>query len=60
MSTGLLLKAAPEPDQLADRLAGGPWQGLELGLNTPHVASESALTRAIEVTRAAIEGWTWR
>ena len=36
----LLLKAAPEPDQLADRLDGGPWQGLELGLNAAHVASD--------------------
>ena len=34
MSTGSaaipLLKAAPEPDQLADRLEGGPWRGIEL------------------------------
>jgi O-antigen biosynthesis protein WbqV len=56
MSTGLLLKAAPEPDQLADRLAGGPWRGIELGLNTPHVASDSALARAVEVSRRALEG----
>ena len=56
MSTGLLLKSAPEPDQLADRLAGGPWRGIELGLNTPHVASESALERAIEVSRRALDG----
>jgi nucleoside-diphosphate-sugar epimerase len=56
MSTGLLLKAAPEPDQLADRLEGGPWQGIELGLNPAHVASDHALARAIEVSRAALEG----
>jgi nucleoside-diphosphate-sugar epimerase len=56
MSTGLLLKAAPEADQLADRLAGGPWQGIELGLNPGHVASDSALARAIEVSRTALEG----
>ena len=57
MSTGsLLLKAAPEADQLADRLEGGPWQGIELGLNTAHVASESALARAIEVSLRALEG----
>ena len=57
MSTGfVLLKAAPEPDQLADRLEGGPWQGIELGLNTAHVASESALARAIEASRAALNG----
>jgi nucleoside-diphosphate-sugar epimerase len=56
MSTGLLLKAAPEPDQLADRLAGGPWRGIELGLNTPHVASDSALARAVEVSQRALDG----
>jgi nucleoside-diphosphate-sugar epimerase/sugar phosphate isomerase/epimerase len=56
MSTGLLLKAAPEPDQLADRLAGGPWRGIELGLNTAHVASEAALARAIESSLRALEG----
>jgi FlaA1/EpsC-like NDP-sugar epimerase len=56
MLTGLLLKAAPEADQLADRLEGGPWQGIELGLNTAHVASESALARAIEVTLRALDG----
>jgi nucleoside-diphosphate-sugar epimerase/sugar phosphate isomerase/epimerase len=56
MSTGLLLKSAPEADQLADRLEGGPWQGIELGLNTPHVASESALARAIEVSLRALDG----
>ena len=36
MSTGSasipLLKAAPEADQVAERLAGGPWAGLELCL----------------------------
>jgi nucleoside-diphosphate-sugar epimerase len=56
MSTGFaaipLLKAAPEPDQIADRLQGGPWRGLELALMPPHVADESSLARAIEVTRA--------
>src|SRR5262245_23721255 len=51
MSTGsvLLLKAAPEPDQLADRLEGGPWGGLELGLAAKHIASEGALANAIHV-----------
>jgi nucleoside-diphosphate-sugar epimerase len=49
MSTGCVpfLKAAPEPEQIADRLANGPWRGLELGLNPPHVASEAALEEAI-------------
>jgi nucleoside-diphosphate-sugar epimerase len=51
-----LLKAAPEADQLADRLDGGPWRGIELGLNTTHVASESALARAIEVSLRALDG----
>ncbi len=56
MSTGcVLLKAAPEPDQLANRLEGGPWQGIELGLNTGHVASESAVARAIEVSLRALD-----
>jgi nucleoside-diphosphate-sugar epimerase len=53
MSTGYaaipLLKAAPERDQVADRLAGGPWRGLELCLMPQHVAGEAALARAIEV-----------
>src|SRR5919197_4472254 len=52
MSTGSvaipLLKAAPEPDQIAERLAGGPWRGLELCLGPQHVQDEDALTRAIE------------
>ena len=43
MSTGSaaipLLKAAPEPDQIADRLAGGDWRGLELCLAAHHVAT---------------------
>jgi nucleoside-diphosphate-sugar epimerase len=55
MSTGSvatpLLKAAPEPDQIADRLEGGPWRGLELCLGPRHVSSDKALARAIEVTR---------
>jgi nucleoside-diphosphate-sugar epimerase len=50
------LKAAPEADQLADRLEGGPWHGIELGLNTVHVASDSALARAIEVSLGALDG----
>src|SRR5215211_3985644 len=52
MSTGSaaipLLKAAPEPDQLADRLDGGPWRGIELCLAGKHVADNRALARAIE------------
>ena len=43
MSTGSasipLLKAAPEADQVAERLAGGPWAGLELCLMPGDVAT---------------------
>jgi nucleoside-diphosphate-sugar epimerase/sugar phosphate isomerase/epimerase len=49
----LLLKAAPEPDQLADRLDGGPWTGLEVPLMPAHVADDAAVERAIEHVRAA-------
>jgi nucleoside-diphosphate-sugar epimerase/sugar phosphate isomerase/epimerase len=58
MSTGSaatpLLKAAPEPDQIAERLAGGSWRGLELALAPVHVADEEALGRAVAVTREAV------
>ena len=60
MSTGYaaipLLKAAPEPDQIADRLDGGPWRGLELCLMPWHVAHDDALKRAIEVAREGLAG----
>ena len=46
-----LLKAAPERDQIADRLRGGPWPGLELCLAPGHVATGEALERAIAVGR---------
>jgi len=46
-----LLKAAPEPGQVADRLAGGEWRGLELCLAPHHVAGEAALEAAIAVGR---------
>ena len=52
MSTGSaaipLLKAAPRPDQIADRLAGGPWRGLELCLCPADVADDAAVARAVE------------
>jgi nucleoside-diphosphate-sugar epimerase len=48
-----LLKAAPEPDQIADRLEGGPWQGIELCLAPQHVASEEAVATAIANAGAA-------
>jgi nucleoside-diphosphate-sugar epimerase/sugar phosphate isomerase/epimerase len=49
MSTGSvpLLKAAPEPEQLADRLEGGPWRGIELCLAGKHVESDETLAAAI-------------
>src|SRR2546430_2007468 len=60
MSTGSkhipLLKSAPEPDQLADRLDGGDWRGIEIALMPKDVADDDALARAAEVTRDATEG----
>src|SRR3712207_4942695 len=62
MSTGSaaspipLLKAAPEPDQVAERLEGGPWRGLELALLPPHVADDAAVERAIGVVRDGLAG----
>src|SRR3954470_11407768 len=60
MSTGsaaiLLLKAAPEPDQLAERLHGGPWGGLEVMLRGSDVADDAALDRAIAAVRDAAPG----
>src|SRR5205809_1055169 len=56
MSTGSnaipLLKSAPEPDQLTDRLDGGYWRGIELALMPPDVASDDAVARAVDATRA--------
>ncbi len=51
-----LLKAAPEADQLRDRLDGGSWRGIELALMPRHIASDEALERAIEVTKEATAG----
>jgi len=53
-----LLKAAPERDQLSDRLEGGPWQGLELCLLPRHVADGAAVDRAVEVVRESLDGLT--
>src|SRR5688500_3993866 len=61
MSTGSacipLLKAAPEPDQVRERLVGGPWRGMELALLPPHVADDAAVQRAIEVVKRETEGY---
>ena len=51
-----LLKAAPEPEQIADRLAEGLPQGLELCLASEHVADTDSLRRAIR----ACDGLTER
>ena len=51
-----LLKAAPEPEQIADRLAEGLPQGLELCLASDHVADKDSLRRAIR----ACDGLTER
>ena len=60
MSTGSaaipLLKAAPEPDQLAERLEGGPWRGLELCLAGSHVEDADSLRRAVTVVRERLAG----
>ncbi|MGZ8695224.1 MAG: hypothetical protein ACXWYS_07275, partial [Gaiellaceae bacterium] len=66
MSTGSaaipLLKAAPEPEQLAERLEGGPWRGLEIALFARHVANDDALAAAVETVCGAGAGkpfvWT--
>src|SRR5262249_57267775 len=56
MSTGSnaipLLKSAPEPDQLTDRLDGGDWRGIEIALMPQHVASDDAVGHAVAATRA--------
>ena len=53
MSTGSAiipqLKAAPEPEQLAERLDGGGWRGLEVCLMPRHVADSEAVRRAAAV-----------
>ena len=58
MSTGSapipLLKAAPRPDQIAERLEGGHWPGLELALMPADVADDASLRRATEAVRAGV------
>jgi nucleoside-diphosphate-sugar epimerase/sugar phosphate isomerase/epimerase len=58
MSTGSaaipLLKAAPEPDQITDRLSGGPWRGLELCLGPAHVRDDEAVRRAIRICQRSL------
>jgi nucleoside-diphosphate-sugar epimerase len=49
------LKAAPQADQIAERLEGGPWRGLELALLPADVADDDALARAVEAVRRATD-----
>jgi nucleoside-diphosphate-sugar epimerase/sugar phosphate isomerase/epimerase len=60
MSTGSaaipLLKAAPESDQLADRLDGNSWRGLEICLAAQHVSDDGALKQAIATSRESLAG----
>ncbi len=51
-----LLKAAPEPDQVAERLQGGDWPGMELALLPHHVADDAALDRAIAAVKPGASG----
>ena len=59
MSTGSaaipLLKAAPEPEQIADRLGGEPGQGLELCLGPAHVRDDEATRRAVQVCQRSLD-----
>jgi len=55
-ATTLLLKAAPEPEQVADRLAGGAWSGMELCLGPQHVAGDAALRAAVATVRDGLAG----
>ena len=60
MSTGSAaipqLKAAPSASQIAERLTGGPWAGLELALMPADVADDAAVARAVAETLRASEG----
>ncbi len=60
MSTGSaaisLLKAAPEPEQIAERLEDTACRGLEIALAPAHVADDAALERAVSATRRGVAG----
>jgi nucleoside-diphosphate-sugar epimerase/sugar phosphate isomerase/epimerase len=60
MSTGSLaiplLKAAPDAAQIAERLNGETWRGLEIALMPAHVADDHAVRTAIETVQAGTEG----
>src|SRR5215208_1222287 len=58
MSTGFdaipLLKAAADPEQVAERLAHGPSRGIELCLAPRDVESDDRIAAVIEAARAAL------
>jgi nucleoside-diphosphate-sugar epimerase/sugar phosphate isomerase/epimerase len=58
MSTGFeaitLLKSAPEPEQIAERLDGGPWRGIELCLMPHDVESDERIADVIRAARGAL------
>src|SRR5215212_6284883 len=60
MSTGSAcippLKAAPEPEQVAERLEGGPWRGMELALLPRHVLDDAAAERAAQTVNDLVAG----
>ena len=60
MSTGSaaipLLKAAPEPEQIAERLEDASCRGLEIALAPAHVADDGALARAVDAVRDGAAG----
>ncbi len=60
MSTGSvaipLLKAAPDAGQIAERLTGEAWRGLEIALLPANVADEDAVRTAVETVLAGTEG----
>jgi nucleoside-diphosphate-sugar epimerase/sugar phosphate isomerase/epimerase len=60
MSTGFdaipLLKAAPDPDQIAERLSRGSARGIELCLGPRDVESDERIAAVTEVARAALPG----
>jgi nucleoside-diphosphate-sugar epimerase/sugar phosphate isomerase/epimerase len=58
MSTGFdaipLLKAAPDPEQIAERLSRGPARGIELCLGPRDVESDERITAVTEAARTAL------
>jgi nucleoside-diphosphate-sugar epimerase len=45
-----LLKSAPRPEQLAERLDGGDWRGIEIALMPDDIRDDGALERAVSAT----------